>query len=68
MNEKSTNAVDKDDNSDARVGYESAINLWVYQGEQIWARFNVMLVANSIMIFAITNTNNSSLHHISQKF
>ncbi len=61
MNKTSIDIVENDDKIDARVGYENAINLWVYQGEQIWARFNVMLVANSIMIFAITNTNNPSL-------
>ena len=37
---------------DARIGYQVAIGLWTYEGEQNWARFNVMLIANSI-IFAI---------------
>ncbi len=35
---------------DARVGYQAAVQLWTYEGEQNWARFNVMLVANSIII------------------
>ena len=34
----------------ALAGYQAAIDLWTYQGEQWWARFNVMLVANSIVI------------------
>jgi len=36
----------------ALVGYQAAIDLWTYQGEQWWARFNVMLFANSIVIAA----------------
>ena len=35
---------------DARVGYQVAVSLWTYEGEQNWARFNVMLVANSIIL------------------
>lgn len=35
------------------TGYQAAINLWMYQGEQVWARFNIMLVANSIVVAAI---------------
>jgi len=39
-----------DRKEDARVGYQVAVSLWTYEGEQNWARFNVMLVANSIII------------------
>jgi len=35
---------------EARIGYQVAVDLWTYEGEQNWARFNVMLVANSIFI------------------
>ncbi len=43
----------------ALIGYQMAISLWTYQGEGGWTTFNVMLVANSIVIavigFAITS-------------
>jgi len=49
---------------DARIGYQAAIQLWTYEGGQNWARFNVMLVANSIIIavlgLAITSANPST--------
>jgi hypothetical protein len=35
---------------DVRVGYQVAVSLWTYEGAQNWARFNVMLVANSITL------------------
>jgi hypothetical protein len=38
----------------ALIGYQVAITLWTYQGEQWWARFNVMVAANSIVIGAAT--------------
>lgn len=37
----------------ALVGYQMAISLWTYQEEQGWARFNFMLVANSLVIAVI---------------
>jgi hypothetical protein len=37
----------------ARVGYQAAIDLWINQGSQGWARFNVMLVVNTIIIASI---------------
>jgi hypothetical protein len=37
----------------ARVGYQSAIALWTYQGNLNWSRFNVMLTANSIILAVI---------------
>ncbi len=48
--------VDSDDvtRQKALAGYQAAITLWTYQGEQWWARFNVMLTANSIVITAAT--------------
>jgi phosphate/sulfate permease len=33
-----------------RAGYQSAVNLWAYEGGLCWARFNVMLMANSIIL------------------
>ncbi len=38
----------------ALIGYQAAIDLWTYQGEQWWARFNIMLLANSIVVAAVT--------------
>jgi hypothetical protein len=38
---------------DIRAGYQSAVDFWVHEGELIWARFNAMLVANTLMVTAI---------------
>lgn len=35
---------------DARVGYQAAVALWVYEGTLIWAKYNAMLVANSVIL------------------
>jgi hypothetical protein len=45
---------------DARVAYKAAIDLWITSSNQLWARFNVMLFANSILLaitvqFAVEN-------------
>lgn len=37
----------------ALVAYQVAIDLWAHAGEEVWDRFNVMLVANSIIIAVI---------------
>jgi len=37
----------------ALAGYQVAIDLWMNQGNQGWARFSVMLVVNSIIIASI---------------
>lgn len=37
----------------ALIGHQMAINLFWYQGEQVWARFNVMLFANSVVIGSV---------------
>lgn len=34
------------------AGYQAAIALWVSEGQQIWARFNAMLVVHSILVAA----------------
>lgn len=44
----------KDRLQKALVGYETAVHLWTYQGEQWWARFNIMLLANSMVVAAVT--------------
>jgi len=37
----------------ARVGYQVATNLWIYEGETLWSKFNALLVANSIILGSI---------------
>jgi hypothetical protein len=37
----------------AAAAYGAAINLWTYEGQLIWARYNAMLVANSVVLAAI---------------
>lgn len=37
----------------AIVGYQAAVNIWVAQTQLIWSRFNVMIIANSIILAAI---------------
>lgn len=45
----------------AKLGYETAVQLWIYEGELIWSKYNAMLVANSIVMgilgFAISSNN-----------
>lgn len=38
---------------DARIGYQVAVDLLIAEGEGIWSRFNVMLLANSIILAII---------------
>jgi hypothetical protein len=42
-----------DQTYNARIGYQVAIEMWAHSGEEVWARFNVMLVANSIIIAVV---------------
>ncbi len=37
----------------ARIGYQAAVSLWTNEAQLIWARFNAMLVANSIVMAVI---------------
>jgi hypothetical protein len=41
------------DKEKAIVGYEQAVALWTFAGDQGWESFNVMLVCNSIIIATI---------------
>jgi len=49
----------------ALLGYEMAITLWIFQAEQGWARFNIMLFVNSIILgvigLIITGSNSQAL-------
>lgn len=56
MNESKTLHAENADSvqkEDARIGYQVAVNLWIYQGQLNWHRFDIMLVANSIIIAGI---------------
>jgi hypothetical protein len=44
-----------DEAMNARLKYHMSVVLWTYQGAQNWARFNVMLVANSLLLLLIAN-------------
>ncbi|MBI3241633.1 MAG: hypothetical protein HYZ49_05000 [Chloroflexi bacterium] len=39
---------------DIRTAYQSAIDMASHEGDGVWARFNVILVANSILLLALT--------------
>jgi hypothetical protein len=34
----------------ARLGYEKAVDMWLYEVQAIWSRFNIFLLANSIVL------------------
>jgi hypothetical protein len=54
---------DSDALENARIGYQVAVNLWTFQSNLNWGRFNAMLTANSIItaVIGIVLTNQSSL-------
>src|SRR3989339_74221 len=37
----------------ARTGYNTAINLWIYEGTLIWNKFTAMVYANTILLITI---------------
>ncbi len=37
----------------ARVGYQSAVNLWIYEGTQIWVKFTAMVYSNTIVLATV---------------
>jgi hypothetical protein len=49
----------------ARVGYQVAVSLWIYEGSQIWSKFTAMIYANTIVLatigIVITSTRASDL-------
>lgn len=55
MSEARSSMLDSDAarRENALVGYQVAISLWAAHGEQGWARFNVMLVMNSVILGVI---------------
>lgn len=40
----------------ARVGYQAAINMWIAQAQSIWSRFNVVIVADTVILAAVSLT------------
>lgn len=51
--------------ADARIGYQAALSLVTYEGSATWARFNVMLIANGVLLAAasviLTTTRDSTV-------
>jgi len=41
---------------DIRVAYQGAIDMATHEGDGVWARFNVILVANSVLLLALTTS------------
>jgi hypothetical protein len=62
-----TVSVDPKQKEDALIGYQVAISLWTYEGAQNWARYNVMLFANSVIIATLGIAINSVLTNISNE-
>jgi hypothetical protein len=50
---------------DARVGYQTAVSLWVYEGTLICSKYNALLVANSIVLAVTGFTANTERPPIS---
>jgi hypothetical protein len=51
----------------ARVGYQATVSVWIAQTQLIWSRFNVMIVANSIILSAVGLTMGDT-HPLSASF
>jgi len=51
---KQVKNIDSEAIKNIRVGYQVAVNLWTYQGTLNWNRYNIMLIANSVIISAIS--------------
>lgn len=45
--------IDPIEKEDARIGYQASVEFWTYQGQLNWNRFNVMLVASSVIMAVI---------------
>lgn len=43
----------------AKIGYQATIDLWSYEGQLIWSKYNALLVANSIVLAVIGLSFNS---------
>jgi hypothetical protein len=47
------NTENRENSNYPELGYQTVLNLYIYEGNLTWNRYNVMLVANSIMIAGI---------------
>lgn len=45
--------ISSDQLENARAAYQVAIEMWGQLGQEVWAKYNVMLVANSIVIAVV---------------
>ena len=54
-NSKPTEGTNVTKEEKAWAGYQVAVDLWTYQGQLNWNRFNVMLVVNSLIIAIISS-------------
>ena len=52
---KNNNRNEKDEKENARVGYQVAVDLAIKEEKLFWDQFNAFLVANSILIIAISS-------------
>lgn len=48
---------------DVRAAYQGAIDMATHEGDSVWARFNVVLVANSIILLALTTSTSDLPRH-----
>jgi hypothetical protein len=46
-------ATDAEESENARAGYQAAVNLMVFEGNLVWARYGLMLLAHTIILTAI---------------
>jgi hypothetical protein len=46
-------ATDAEESENARAGYQSAVELMVFEGNLVWARYGLMLLAHTIILTAI---------------
>jgi hypothetical protein len=51
----------------ARVGYQAALTIWIAKTRMVWSRFNMMVVANSLILGAIILTIGNN-HPLSARF
>ncbi len=58
--EESNDIIEQSKVENARVGYQTATSLWTYEGNLLWAKFNALLIANSIVLGSIGLAMNAS--------
>jgi len=53
-------SVNQPEIDNARIGYQVAVSLWIYEGELLWSKFNTLIVANSIILATTSLTMSTS--------